>query len=182
MLPYVFNMVFPTSLFVLEQIFNESTLFIWPISKSTNYQILILLTAQISHSRLTWKKAGQTNLHLVEIEGILSYLILWDPGFIKFQEEQNFVPRIGEQPYTEMLFWQFSNIIKCVKIVDKYQINMWVYGYLPFFFKHGFLLLFLHNSHGTKEIPDCGNLVRLDWVGNLRRQEVGGRKQEAGLD
>ena len=37
-----------------------------------------------------------------------------------------------------------------------------------FYFKHGFLLLFLHNSHGTKEIPDCGNLVRPDWVGNLR--------------
>ena len=31
-----------------------------------------------------------------------------------------------------------------------------------FYFKHGFLLLFLHNSHGTKEIPDCGNLVRPD--------------------
>ena len=26
----------------------------------------------------------------------------------------------------------------------------------------------LHNSLGTKEIPDCGNLVRPDWVGNLR--------------
>ena len=38
----------------------------------------------------------------------------------------------------------------------------------PFYFKHDFLLLFLHNSHGTKEIPDCGNLVRPDWVGNLR--------------
>ena len=37
-----------------------------------------------------------------------------------------------------------------------------------FYFKHGFFLLFLHNSHGTKEIPDCGNLVRPDWVGNLR--------------
>ena len=31
-----------------------------------------------------------------------------------------------------------------------------------FYFKHGFLLLFLHNSPGTKEIPDCGNLVRQD--------------------
>ena len=33
---------------------------------------------------------------------------------------------------------------------------------IAFYFKHGFLLLFLHNSHGTKEIPDCGNLVRPD--------------------
>ena len=31
-----------------------------------------------------------------------------------------------------------------------------------------FYLLFLHNSHGTKEIPNCGHLVRPDWVGNLR--------------
>ena len=31
-----------------------------------------------------------------------------------------------------------------------------------------FFLLFLHNRHGTKEIPDWGNLVRPDWVGNLR--------------
>ena len=30
------------------------------------------------------------------------------------------------------------------------------------YFKHVFLLLFLHNSHGTTEIPDCGNLVRPD--------------------
>ena len=33
---------------------------------------------------------------------------------------------------------------------------------LTFYFKHGFLLLFLHNSHGTKEIPDSGNLARPD--------------------
>ena len=26
------------------------------------------------------------------------------------------------------------------------------------------LLLFLHNRHGTKEIPNCGNLVRpIEW-------------------
>ena len=37
-----------------------------------------------------------------------------------------------------------------------------------FYFKHGFLLLFLHNSYGTKEIPDCGNQVKPDWVGNTR--------------
>ena len=35
-------------------------------------------------------------------------------------------------------------------------------------FQTCFLLLFLHNSHGTKEIPDCQNLVGSDWVGNLR--------------
>ena len=33
---------------------------------------------------------------------------------------------------------------------------------MTFYFKHDFLLLFLHASHGTKEIPDCGNLVRPD--------------------
>ena len=31
-----------------------------------------------------------------------------------------------------------------------------------------FLLLFWHNSHGTKEIPDCGNLVTPDRVEILR--------------
>ena len=30
------------------------------------------------------------------------------------------------------------------------------------------LVLFLHNSHGTPEVPDCGNLVRADWMENLR--------------
>ena len=35
-----------------------------------------------------------------------------------------FGPWIGEQPYTEMLFWQFSNIIIYVKILEKYQINV----------------------------------------------------------
>ena len=33
---------------------------------------------------------------------------------------------------------------------------------MSFYFKHSFLLPFLHNSHGTQEIPDCGNLVRPD--------------------
>ena len=46
-----------------------------------------------------------------------NYVSLWNPGFIKFQQDQKFVPWIGEQPYTEMLFWQFSNIIIYVKIV-----------------------------------------------------------------
>ena len=39
-------------------------------------------------------------------------------------------------------------------------------------FQTFFLLLFLHNSHGTKEIPDCGILVRPDWVENLRRDNT----------
>ena len=29
------------------------------------------------------------------------------------------------------------------------------------------LLLFLHNSYGTLEFPDCGNLVGADCIGNL---------------
>ena len=29
-------------------------------------------------------------------------------------------------------------------------------------------MLFLHNSYGTSEFPDCGNLVGADWMGNLR--------------
>ena len=42
---------------------------------------------------------------------IYVYVSLSDPGFIKFQQKFDFVPWIGEQPYTEILFWQFSNII-----------------------------------------------------------------------
>ena len=29
-------------------------------------------------------------------------------------------------------------------------------------------MLFLHNSYGTLEFPDCGNLVGADGMGNLR--------------
>ena len=29
-------------------------------------------------------------------------------------------------------------------------------------------MLFLHNSYGTLEFPDCGNLVGADCMGNLR--------------
>ena len=36
------------------------------------------------------------------------------------------------------------------------------------FFATCFLLLFLHVSYGTPEIPDCGSLVGADWAGNMR--------------
>ena len=42
-----------------------------------------------------------------------------------------------------------------------------------FYFKHNFLLLFLHNSHGTKEIPDCGNLVRGGTIRNRMNHKGG---------
>ena len=29
-------------------------------------------------------------------------------------------------------------------------------------------MLFLHNSYGKPEFPDCGNLVGADWIDNLR--------------
>ena len=29
-------------------------------------------------------------------------------------------------------------------------------------------MLLLHNSYGTLEFPDCGNLVWADWMENLR--------------
>ena len=48
-----------------------------------------------------------------------NFVPLWDHGFIKFQQEWNFVPWIGEEPYTGMLFWQFSNIIIYVKLIAK---------------------------------------------------------------
>ena len=31
-----------------------------------------------------------------------------------------------------------------------------------------FLVLFLHNTYDTLEIPDCGNLIGADWIKNLR--------------
>ena len=37
-----------------------------------------------------------------------------------------------------------------------------------FYFKHGFCCFFSLNSHGNKDIPDCRNLMKPDWVGNLR--------------
>ena len=37
-----------------------------------------------------------------------------------------------------------------------------------FYFKWDILVLFLHNSYGTSEFPDCGNLVGADCMGNLR--------------
>ena len=40
-------------------------------------------------------------------------------------------PWIGEQPYTEMLFWQFSNIIRYVKIVGNIpdqHLNVWLFS------------------------------------------------------
>ena len=47
------------------------------------------------------------------------YVPLWDPGFIKFKQELEFFSWMWEEPYNEMLFWQFSNIIIYVKIVGK---------------------------------------------------------------
>ena len=29
-------------------------------------------------------------------------------------------------------------------------------------------MLFLHNTYGISEFPDCGNLVRADWMETLR--------------
>ena len=43
-------------------------------------------------------------------------------------KEYNFVPWIGEQTYTEMLFWKFSNIIIYVNIAGKIpdkHLNVW---------------------------------------------------------
>ena len=60
-----------------------------------------------------------------------SYVPLWDPGFIKFQQENFFVPWIGEELYTEMLFWQFSNTIIDVQIVGKipdHYLNVWLFS------------------------------------------------------
>ena len=37
-----------------------------------------------------------------------------------------------------------------------------------FYFKYDILVLFLHNSYGSSEFPDCGNLVGADCMGNMR--------------
>ena len=50
---------------------------------------------------------------------------------LNFNKNKNVVPWIGEQPYTEMLFWQFSNIIIYVKIVGKIpdqHLNVWLFS------------------------------------------------------
>ena len=37
-----------------------------------------------------------------------------------------------------------------------------------FYFKQYILVLFLQNSYGTPELPDCGNLVGAEWMEILR--------------
>ena len=47
-----------------------------------------------------------------------------------------FLPWIGEQPYTEMLFWQFSNIniyIKIVENIPDQHLNVWLISKTNFF-------------------------------------------------
>ena len=54
-------------------------------------------------------------------------------GFNKFRQEKSVVPWIGEQPYTEMLFWQFSNIFIYVKIIGKIldqHLSVWLFSNL----------------------------------------------------
>ena len=41
-------------------------------------------------------------------------------------------------------------------------------NYMPFYFKQDILVFFLHNSYGTLEFPDCGNLEGADCMENLR--------------
>ena len=69
----------------------------------------ILLYSNIGHWQSGRGKMGKLGQN-INMQPHL-YDPLWDPGFIKFQQEFFFVPWIGEQQYTEMLFWQFSNII-----------------------------------------------------------------------
>ena len=48
---------------------------------------------------------------------------------LNFNKNFFFLPWIGEQPYTKMLFWQFSNMIIDVKIVGKIpdqHLNVWL--------------------------------------------------------
>ena len=47
---------------------------------------------------------------------------------MKFQQEQTSVLWIGEQPFTEMLFSQFSNIIKIVGKVPDQHLNVWLFS------------------------------------------------------
>ena len=59
----------------------------------------------------------------------------------------------------------FNSSIVCSRrswIVGGERAILSVQLYPAFYFKHVFVLLFLHNSHGSKEIHDCGNLVRPD--------------------
>ena len=38
---------------------------------------------------------------------------------LNFNKNKNLVPLIGEEPYIEMLSWQFSNITKYIRVVGK---------------------------------------------------------------
>ena len=77
-----------------------------------------------------WHTA-QTPTWALPTNKYIQYVSFWDPGFNKFWQELNIVPWIGEQTYTEMLFWQFSNIIIYLKIVGKIpdkHLNIWLFS------------------------------------------------------
>ena len=123
---------------------------------------------------------------LVVFHTSIAYVPLWDPGFIKFQQEYKFVPWIGEQPYTEMLFWQFSNIIIDVKIVGKIpdqHLSVWLFSnpgekvhilgrfvpWLSFFFGPCPPDLRL-TIHSNVDLVFFNNLDIYDYVGKLPEQ------------
>ena len=50
---------------------------------------------------------------------------------LNFNKNKKIFPLIGEQPYTEMLFWQLANIITYVKIVGKIPdqyLSVWLFS------------------------------------------------------
>ena len=62
-----------------------------------------------------WAQQHQENLGLDIFHKLHSEIL----ASLNFNKNKNFVPWIGEQTYTEMLVWQFSNITIYVKSVGK---------------------------------------------------------------
>ena len=60
-------------------------------------------------------------------------------------------------------------LILLMRHIRQFEVETRCLAYdLSFYFKQDILVLFLPNSYGTSEFPDCGNLVGEDCMGNLR--------------
>ena len=99
---------------------------------------------------------------------------VWIQRNIKYHRWGKLRKILFDSSYCPLNFKHYSStIIMSQAFSQSLKLDLYIKIYKIAFTHHYFsnmffLLLFLHSSHGTKEIPDCGNQVRSDWVGNLR--------------
>ena len=74
-----------------------------------------------------WVQTWMPLLYIVSVFRFHSEIL----ASLNFNKNKFFVPWIGKQPFTEMLFWQFPNIIIYVRIVGKISdqyLNVWLFS------------------------------------------------------